>query len=94
MFGHDHIKRKKYSSGSSSNTTVTDYESHTDQSSITANQKENRATFNVHANQTRSRNLSKIYLVKGKYQRTRVSRLQSASLKLMVEQYPPFGRKV
>ena len=36
----------------------------------------------------------KIYLIKGKYQRTRVSRLQSASLKLMVEQYPPFGRKV
>ena len=58
LFGHDHIKRKKYSSGSSSNTTVTDYESHTDQSSITANQKESRATFNVHANQTRCRNLS------------------------------------
>ena len=36
----------------------------------------------------------KIYLMKGKHQRTRVSRLQSASLKLMVEQYPPFGRKV
>ena len=36
----------------------------------------------------------KMYLMKGKYQRTRVSRLQSASLKLMVEQYPPFGRKV
>ena len=36
----------------------------------------------------------KIYLMEGKYQRTRVSRLQSASLKLMVEQYPPFGRKV
>ena len=34
------------------------------------------------------------FLMKGKYQRTRVSRLQSASLKLMVEQYPPFGRKV
>ena len=51
-------KERNIHQESSSNTTVTDYESHTDQSSITANQKENRATFNVHANQTRSRNLS------------------------------------